>query len=57
MSATEAMCARLKVFVSSRHNGPACIAVNTSSMVEKRLPISAATVSVPGFGIRFSDIA
>ena len=50
------MCARLKVQVSSRHNGPAFIAVSTSSMAEKAVPISAAEVSVPGFGIRFNDM-
>jgi hypothetical protein len=50
------MCARLKVQVSSRHNGPAFIAVNASSMAEKAVPISAATVSIPGFGIRFNDM-
>jgi hypothetical protein len=51
------MWARLKVLVSSRHNGPAFIAANTNSMVEKAVPISAAAVSVPGFGVRFNDIA
>ena len=50
------MCARLKVLVSSRHNGPAFIAVSTSSMAEKAVPISAAEVSIPGFGIRFNDM-
>jgi hypothetical protein len=57
MSRSEAMRARLKVLISSRHNGPAFIAVSTSSMAEKAVPISAAAVSVPGFGIRFTDIA
>ena len=51
------MCARLKVLVSSRHSGPAFIAVSTSSMAEKAVPISAAEVSIPGFAIRFNDIA
>jgi hypothetical protein len=51
------MWARLKVLISSRHNGPAFIAVNTSSMAEKAVPISAAEVSIPGLGIRFADIA
>ena len=57
MSLSEGMCARLKVLVSSRHNGPAFIAASTSSMAEKAVPISAAAVSVLGFGIRFSDNA
>jgi hypothetical protein len=57
MSRSEAMRARLMVLISSRHNGPAFIAVSTSSMAEKAVPISAAAVSVPGFGIRFTDIA
>src|SRR3954453_5886765 len=56
-SRSEGMCARLKVLVSSRHSGPACIAVSTSSMAEKAVPISAAEVSIPSFGIRFEDIA
>lgn len=50
------MCARLKVLVSSRHNGPALIAVSTSSMAEKAVPISTVAVSVPGLGIRFNDM-
>ena len=50
------MCARLKVAASSRQNGPAYIAVSTSSMTEKAVPMSAATVSIPGFGIRFDDM-
>ena len=50
------MCARLKVLVSSRHSGPAFIAVSTSSMAEKAVPISAAEVSIPGFAIRFNDM-
>src|SRR3954470_14082149 len=54
-SRSEGMCARLKVLVSSRHSGPACIAVNTNSIAEKTVPISAADVSVPGFAIRFND--
>jgi hypothetical protein len=49
------MLARLKVLVSSRHNGPAFIAVSTSSMAEKAVAISAAQVSIPSFGIRFND--
>jgi len=57
MSLSEGMCARLKVLVSSRHNGPAFIAASTSSMAEKAVPISAAAVSVPGFGICVTDIA
>jgi len=57
MSSSKGMRARLKVLVSSRHNGPAFIAVSTSSMAEKVVPISTAAVSVPGFGIRFTDIA
>src|SRR6266550_1486229 len=57
MSPSEGMWARLTVLVSSRHNGPAFIAVSTSSMLEKAVPISAAAVSIPGFGIRFNDIA
>ena len=56
MSRSEGMCARLKVQVSSRHNGPAFIAVSTSSMAEKTVPISAAEVSIPGFAIRFNDM-
>ena len=51
------MCARLSVLISSRHNGPAFSAVSTNSMAEKAVPISAAEVSIPGFGIRFNDIA
>ena len=50
------MCARLNVLVSSRHNGPAFIAVSTSSMPEKAVPISAAEVSIPSIGIRFDDM-
>jgi hypothetical protein len=42
--------------ISSRHNGPAFVAVSTSSMVKKTVPISAATVSGPGFSLRFTDI-
>jgi hypothetical protein len=49
------MCARLNVLVSSRHNGPAFIAANTSSVAETAVPIRAATVSTPGFDIRFND--
>jgi hypothetical protein len=55
MSRTEGMCARLKLPVSSRHNGPAFIAVSTNSMAEKAVPISTAAVSVPGLCIRFND--
>ena len=56
MSWSEGMCARLKVLVSSRHSGPAFIAVSTSSMAEKAVPISAAEVSIPSFVIRFNDM-
>ena len=56
-SRTEGICARFRVAVSSRHKGPELIAVSTSSVAEKAVPISAAAVSVPGFGIRFSDNA
>ena len=55
-SRSEGMCARLKVLVSSRHSGPACIAVSTSSTAEKRVPISAAEVSIPSFSIRFNHM-
>jgi len=37
-------------------NGPAFIAVSTSNIPENAVPISAAEVSVPGFGIRFNDM-
>ncbi len=57
MSRSEGMCARLNVLVSSRHNGPAFIAVSTSSMDEKAVPISAAAISVPDFGSRFNDVS
>ncbi len=57
MSSSKGMRARFKVLISSRHNGPEFIAVSTSSMAEKAVPISAAAVSVPGFGVRFTDIA
>jgi hypothetical protein len=57
MSLSEGMCARLKVLVSSRHNGPAFIAASTRSMAEKAVPINAAAVSALGFGIRFTNIA
>ena len=50
------MWTRLKVVVSSRHNGPAFIAVSTSSVAEKAVPISVAEVSIPGFAIRFNDM-
>ncbi len=50
------MRATVKVLISSRHNGPAFIAVSTSSMAEKALPMSAAEVSIPGFRIRFNDM-
>ena len=56
MSRSEGMCARLKVPVSSRHNGPAFIAVRTKSMADKAVPISAAEVSIPDFAIRFTDM-
>ena len=56
MSRNEGVCARLKVLVSSRHSGPALIAVNTSSMAEKAVPISAAEVSIPSSVIRFTDM-
>src|SRR5262245_41260193 len=56
MSRSEGMCARLKVLVSSRHNGPAFVAVSTSSIAEKAVPSSAAEVSVPSFPIRFNDM-
>src|SRR5215472_12433786 len=56
MSRSEGMCDRLKVLASSRHNGPAFIAVTTSSMAEKAVPISAADVSIPSFGIPFNDM-
>jgi hypothetical protein len=51
------MCAKLKVVASSRHNGPAFIAVSTSSMAERAEPISAAVVSAPDCTIRFIDVA
>jgi hypothetical protein len=54
-SSSEDMCARLNVLVSSRHNGPAFIAVSASSIAEKAVAISAAKVSIPGFAIRFND--
>jgi hypothetical protein len=54
MSRNDGICARLRVLVSSRHNGPAFIAVTTSSMAEKAVPISAAEISIPGFSIRFN---
>ena len=55
-SRSEGICARLNVLVSSRHSGPAFIAVSTSSMAEKTVPISAAAVSVPSVGIRLNDM-
>jgi len=42
--------------VSSRHSGPAFIAVSTSSVAEKKVPISAAEVSIPSFPIRFNNM-
>src|SRR5438132_13976165 len=50
------MCAKLRVPVSSRHSGPALIAVSTSSTAQKAVPISAAAVSVPSFAIRSNDM-
>jgi hypothetical protein len=50
------MCARLKVLVSSRQSGPAFIAVSTSSVPERAVPIRAAEVSIRGFAIRFNDM-
>jgi len=55
MSRSEGMCAKSRVLVSSRHKGPQLIAVSTSSVAEKAVPISAAAVSVPGFGIGLND--
>ena len=56
MSPNEDICAKLNVVISSRHSGPAFIAASTSSMAEKAVPISAATVSIPRFGIRVSNM-
>src|SRR4029078_5444013 len=56
MSWSEGICARLKVLVSSRHNGPARLAVLSSSVAEKKVPISAAEVSIPSFPIRFNNM-
>ena len=55
-SRREGICAKLRVLVSSRHNGPAFSAVSTSSTAEKVVPISVATVSILNFGIRFNGM-
>jgi len=56
MFRSEGMGARLKMPISSRHIGPALIAVSTSSMAGIAVQISAAEVYSPGFGIRFDDV-
>ena len=56
-SFSEGICAILRVLTSSRHSGPAFIAVSTSSIAENAVPISATAVSTPGFGSCFNDMA
>jgi hypothetical protein len=51
-SFSEGICATLRVLVSSRHRGPAYIAVRTSKIVENTVPANATAVSAPNFGGR-----
>jgi hypothetical protein len=44
------------VLVSSRHRGPAYIAVSTSNIAENAVPANATAVSAPGFGNRVKDM-
>jgi len=56
ISFSEDICARLRVFTSSRHSGPAFIAVKISRIAENVVPINAATVSAPGLDNRFNNM-
>ena len=55
-SFSEDICARLMVLVSSRHRGPAYIAVRTSKTAENTVPAKATAVSAPSFGNRSRDM-
>ena len=55
-SFSEGICATLRVLVSSRHRGPAYIAVRTSNIAENAVPANATAVSAPGFGGRTGDV-
>ena len=55
-SFSEGICATLMVLVSSRHKGPAYIAVRISNPAENTVPANATMVSAPGFGYCFKDM-
>jgi len=55
-SFSEGIYATLMVLVSSRHKGPAYIAVRISNPAENTVPANATAVSAPGFGNRFKDM-
>ena len=56
MFLNEGICAKLRVLTSSRHSGPAFIAIKPNNVAEKTVPIRAAVVSAVGFDSRFNDM-
>src|SRR5208283_692514 len=55
-SFSEGICATLRVLVSSRHRGPAYIAVRTSNIAENAVPANATAVSASSFGGRGGNV-
>ena len=55
-SLSEGIWATLAVLISSRHNGPAFIAVKTSKLAANNVPTTATRVSASSFNDRCRDV-